>query len=134
MKLRDDLPTLRMMTLRRLLATVPQPLVVEASTEVAAVEAGLREKRAGVAVVVDNGGVLRGTLQLEDLAACAGHTHADEVMATANPALEPESGLEDAEQSFAGGCRCVLVVASTGQLLGVLTKRDLDRVSKKRAA
>ena len=60
MKLRDDLPTLRMMTLRRLLATVPQPLVVEASTEVAAVEAGLREKRAGVAVVVDNGGVLRG--------------------------------------------------------------------------
>jgi CBS domain-containing protein len=129
----NDLPTLRLVTLRRLLAKAPPHVVFDVRTAPATIAAAIRRTGA-VAVLVDGHGVLRGTLALADLEAADGSVR-PEVRAIIAPILVPESNLEDAHTAMqVHGCERVVVATIRGELLGVLTRRDLARGAARSAA
>ena len=128
----DDLPTLRLVTLRRLLSNTVPPLVFDTSANIAAMKAALRDSPSSIAVLVDHDNILHGTVCLADLAAVDGAQPASTVMATATPVLAAENDVEAAYlEMFTHHADRVLVVDPTGRLLGVLTMRDL---TERRAA
>jgi len=122
----DDVPTLRLVTLRRLLAGLGPPLVFEVTADIASVAAGLRASRTSAAALVDEQGILQGTLSLAELAGADGRSRAETAMTIGAPMLAPESNIEDALRAMrTHHASCVVVAAASGELLGVLTAGDL---------
>jgi predicted transcriptional regulator len=126
----DELPTLRMSTLRRLLRQTVPPIVIDPSTPIATVARTLAAQPGATAVLVDASLVLRGTLAIDDLD--GPNDHAAEAIAVKTPMMEPETDLDSARMTMQlAGVDRVLVVAFNGQLLGVITRDDLDRAMKR---
>jgi len=127
--LTTDAPTLRLITLRRLVARRPPPLVFGTRTPVDAIMFALRRSQSTFAAIVDDtddSGILRGTLCIADLADHDSHTTAEVAMVTTAPMLRPEDDVDEALLEMMGhAADRVLVVDSRGTLLGVLTERDL---------
>jgi hypothetical protein len=110
----DETPTLRMVTLRRLVARKPLPIVVANGTAASEI---FRELPDAIVVFVDERGVLCGTQRRADPGAVADA-----------PILEPEQDVESARLAMrVHRADRVLVVDASGHLLGVVTDRDLDR-------
>jgi CBS domain-containing protein len=118
----DDLPTLRLVTLRRLLPRHGRTLAFELATPVAQVAAALGGS-AAIAAVVDGTGILQGTVALADLCDCDPACPIGAVMQRDASVLQAELELEQA-WSLVRDDR-VLVVDADGRLLGILTRRDL---------
>jgi hypothetical protein len=110
----SDAPTLRLVTLRRLVAQRPSPLIVdvaEAGTIVHELSVGC----ARVAVLVDADGAFCGTL-------CPG----DAQPIVDAPVLLAEADRNEARSAMVThGCDRVIVATATGELLGVLVAADL---------
>ena len=132
----EDVPTQRLVTLRRLVSGRSHPPVFDQRARIHAVEGALREAPEAVVVLVDHAGVLQGTLRLEDLhAGDARSMHVEAVMAREAPIMDPESSLEAAMSVMqAHQADRVLVVTPSGELLGVLTDDDLRRHARRRVA
>ena len=126
--LADEQPTLRLVTLRRLVRGTRPPVVLAQDARVADVRRAFASEPSMVIVLVDDANVLRGTLRLADLSAmndsCAS---AGECMRAA-PVLQAEDDIDTARcvMSSAATDR-VVVIGTGGELLGVLTDRDLER-------
>jgi Mg/Co/Ni transporter MgtE len=122
----DDLPTLRLVTLRHLIPKTAPPLIFDGSTPISVVEAGLRDSPSTVAVLIDESGILRGTICFSDLGAVDGRRRADAVMSTTTPIVEPECDIEEVRVTMAThDADRVVVVTAAGELLGVLTAGDI---------
>ncbi len=103
-----------MITLRRLVGRMPAPIVVDVGTEASEI---FRRSPDAIVVLFDGNGVLCGTQRAGDAA-----------MVTLSPVLEPEHDVEMARLAMrAHHTDRVLVVTSTGRLLGVAIDRDLPR-------
>lgn len=123
----EDVATLRLVTLRRLVkATVP-PLVFEGTATVDEVRAALREIPSATAVVIDECSVLQGTLRLDDIDDSDHDSRASDVMSRDAIVLEAENDPETARDAMERTGGPVLVVSPSGELLGVLTPQDLIR-------
>lgn len=122
----EDTVTLKLQTLRRLLTRAPGHLVVDVHARLADVEAELLATPAAVAVVVDDAGVLQGTLRLQDLPGHDRALPAGAVMTREMPQLVPEQDPESALRLMRA-CKTdrLLVVEANGTLLGVLTEDAL---------
>jgi predicted transcriptional regulator len=126
--LADDMPTLRIITLRRIVARRAAPLVFDSRTTIATIDDAFQRSSTTFAALVDSAGVLRGTLCIADLADIDRNASADAVMVTNAPIVRPEDDIDEAHlEMTAHGADRVLVVESSGVLLGVLTERDLIR-------
>ena len=126
----DELPTLRMCTLRRLLRQTVPPIVIDPSTPIATVARTLAASPGAIAVLVDASFVLRGTLALDELDGPSDHVA--EAIAVKTPMMEPETDVDSARITMElAGVNRVLVVAFNGQMLGVITRDDLDRAMKR---
>ena len=126
--LADDTPTLRIITLRRIVARRAPPLVFDSRTTIAVIIDTLQQTSTSFAALIDSTGVLRGTLCIADLADIDRNACADAVMVTNAPIVRPEDDIDEAHlEMTAHGADRVLVVESSGVLLGVLTERDLIR-------
>lgn len=130
--LADEQPTLRLVTLRRLVRGTRPPVVLAQDVRVADVRRAFASEPSTVIVLVDDANVLCGTLRLADLTAmndcCAS---AGDVMRAA-PVLAAEDDIETARRAMdSAATDRVVVIDTAGELLGVLTDRDLER---KRAA
>ena len=126
--LADDLPTLRIITLRRIVARRAPPLVFDSRTTIATIDDAFQQSSTAFAALIDSAGVLRGTLCVADLADIDRNASADAVMVTNAPIVRPEDDIDEAHlEMSAHGADRVLVVESSGVLLGVLTERDLIR-------
>jgi predicted transcriptional regulator len=126
--LSDDTPTLRIISLRRVVARRAPPLVFDSRTPISKIDSLLRDSPTAFAALIDSAGVLRGTLCIADLADIDRNACADAVMVTNAPIVRPEDDLDEAHlEMTAHGADRVLVVESSGVLLGVLTERDLIR-------
>lgn len=130
--LADELPTLRLVTLRRLVRGTRPPLVFAHDVRVAVVQQAFAREPSTVVVLVDDANVLCGTLRLADLSAMNdGCASVGDVMRVA-PVLEAEDDIETARCAMnSAATDRVVVIDTAGELLGVLTDRDLER---KRAA
>jgi predicted transcriptional regulator len=128
----DELPTLRLVTLRRLVRGTRPPLVLGQDVCVADVQQAFAREPSTVVVLVDDANVLCGTLRLADLSQVNdGCASAGDVMRAA-PVLEAEDDIETARYAMnSAATDRVVVIDTEGELLGVLTDRDLER---KRAA
>ena len=126
----DDATTLKLVTLRRLLAETPAHLIFDVHSHLDEIEHALLEAPRAVAVVVDDQGILQGTLRLADL---PGHDRtggAETAMTRETPQLVPEHDPESALRLMhASGTDRLLVVEANGTLLGVLTDDDLRRAA-----
>ena len=124
----EDMPTLRIITLRRIVARRAPPLVFDSRTTIAVIADTLLQSSTNFAALIDSEGVLRGTLCVADLADIDRNASADAVMVTNAPIIRPEDDIDEAHlEMTAHGADRVLVVESSGVLLGVLTERDLIR-------
>jgi len=130
----QDLPTLRLRTLRRELVGVLPPIVLDARAPLIEVERALIDAGGGLAILVDASGVFQGTVSLAELrAADDGRAAAATRMSSRVPMMEPESEVEGAMRAMGhAGVEHVLVVAADGALLGVLSRRDLERRAARR--
>lgn len=127
----DEQPTLRLVTLRRLVRGTQPPIVLAQNTCVADVIHALDGAASSVVVLVDEDNVLKGTLRIGDLHSTDRMASAGDVMRDA-PVLEAEQDIETARTVMSSGATDrVIVIGTTGELLGVLTERDVER---KRAA
>ncbi|MBV8759860.1 MAG: CBS domain-containing protein [Deltaproteobacteria bacterium] len=122
----EETPTLRLTTLRRLVRSSEPPLIVAASTKTADVSAALKRSPRSTAVIVDEENVLQGTARLADLTAASSDDPIALAMSTTTPQLMPENDVESARLVMdAQHTDRVLVVSSTGGLVGVVTRSDL---------
>lgn len=122
----EDSVTLKLQTLRRLLAAVPAHLIFDVHCNLEQIEAELLERPRAVAVVVDDDGILQGTLRLQDLPGHDRSLRADAAMTRETPQLVPEHDPESALRVMrARNTDRLLVVEANGTLLGVLTEDDL---------
>jgi predicted transcriptional regulator len=130
----DEQPTLRLVTLRRLVRGTRPPVVLAQDARVAEVREAFASEPGAVVVLVDAKNVLRGTLRLGDLDAVTntdGSASAGDVMRTA-PVVEAEQDIETARDAMdSAATDRVVVIGTAGELLGVLT--DLDLVRKQAA-
>jgi len=129
----DELPTLRLVTLRRLVRRTVPPIVFDQATPLGVVEDALAQVPDATAVLVDTSRVYQGTLRLPDLVFCDRTAPAEEAMSIVTPVLFGEEDLAAARTAMSSAdTDRVLVIAPDGELLGVLTERDLD--DRRRAA
>src|SRR5689334_4712118 len=116
----EDTVTLKLQTLRRLVAGAPSHLIFDVRTNLGEIEGALLATPRAVAVIVDDAGVLQGTLRLQDLPGHDRSLAANAVMARdllqAVPEQDPESALQVMR---AHDVDRVLVVEANGTLLGV---------------
>jgi CBS domain-containing protein len=123
-----ELPTLRLATLRRLLARKPAPLVFDRDTPLAIIEEALAELPFAKVVLVDRDGALCGLLSASDLPLIRDHhLPAATAMATHVVVLEPEYDVESALAALEVQHADHVVVALAGSLIGVLSRADLER-------
>jgi Mg/Co/Ni transporter MgtE len=115
----QEVPTLRLVTLRRLLAKEEPPAVLEPTATVDSLDTRF-------AVVVDDGNV-RGTLSRDDAWFAPDGARADAVMSTRFVALEPEDDADTALEALrVHDADRVVVISRRGELLGVLTSADMQ--------
>ncbi|HET9989824.1 MAG TPA: CBS domain-containing protein [Kofleriaceae bacterium] len=129
-----ELPTLRLATLRRLLATKPAPLVFAADTPLRIVDEALRELPQATVVLVDRDHALCGVMVVADLPSVDRASRADVAMSTRMVVLEPEHDVDAALATLDAHHAEHVVVALAGQLLGVLSRGDLVRAHRPRRA
>jgi len=126
----DDAITLKLLTLRKLLAANPAHLIFDVHSHLSEIEGRLLETPRAVAVVVDDRGVLQGTLRLADLPGHDRTQPADTAMTRGAPQLVPEHDPDTALRLMRSvGIDRLLVVEANGTLLGVLTEEDLARAA-----
>jgi Mg/Co/Ni transporter MgtE len=119
----QEVPTLRLITLRRLLKGAPPP-VLESRTPVAT----MFEHDAAFAVVVDATRAVCGTVSRDEAWFATDAAPAESVMSTSFVALEPEDDADTAAEALrARNADRVVVIARNGELLGVLTGADIMR-------
>ncbi len=130
-----ELPTVRLATLRRLLAGSVLPLVFHRETPLSIIEEALWEVPLAKVVLVDLEGALCGVLTSTDLPLIR------EPAATAEAAmverivfLQPEHDVETALATLKFQHADYVVVALAGDLIGVLSPSDLERAANKRRA
>lgn len=129
----DELPTLRLVTLRRLVRRTVPPIVFDQKTPIGVVGDILAQIPDATAVLIDGSRVYQGTLRLHDLSACDRTSPAEQVMSILTPVLLGEEDIDAAQAAMSSSdTDRVLVIAPDGELLGVLTDRDL--ADRKRAA
>ena len=115
----QEVPTLRLVTLRRLLAKQAPPSVLAPTATVDAIDSRF-------AVVVDDGNV-RGTVSRDDAWFAPDGTPAEAVMSTRFIALEPEDDADTALEALrTHDVDRVVVISRRGELLGVLTSADMQ--------
>jgi hypothetical protein len=103
-----DLPTLRLVTLRRLLVGATSPLVFAFDTPLGVIEQAQREVPDAKVVLVDRDHTLCGVVG-------GGHVF-----------LEPEYDLESALDALHAQHADYVVVSLAGSLLGVLSRDELE--------
>jgi CBS domain-containing protein len=125
----EDLPTLRLTTLRRLLSKTAPPMVFDESICVSDIEQVLALSPGSLAVLVDAANVLQGTLSAAELELVADHSVcAANVMSRRVVSLLPETDLDTAVATMlVHRTDHVLVVTASGQLLGAFSKHDLEQ-------
>lgn len=130
-----DLPTLRLATLRRLVSVGPPPLVFPCDTPIEIVEEALWELPFAKVVVVDPEHALCGVLVANDLPTetIAGLS-LEELMDTRMVFLAPEHDVEAALTTLRARHAEHVVVSLAGELLGVVSRSELERANLKRAA
>jgi CBS domain-containing protein len=130
-----ELPTVRLATLRRLLATKPAPLVFASDTPLRIVEEALRELPLATVVLVDRDHALCGVLVATDVPAEHEEAmRASVAMSTKIVVLQPEHDVETALATLDTHHADHAVVALAGQLMGVLSRGDLERAHRPRRA
>ena len=119
----NDLPTLRLTTLRTLTRHAPPLAVVHVSTPLANLEPMLVDERSWV-VAVDDDGILRGVLSHDDAEYALRIDHdgwVTDYMARSSITLDAECEIAEACAAVeAEGVDHVLVVSPGGELLGVV--------------
>jgi hypothetical protein len=124
----DDVQTLRLVTLRRLVKGTTPPLVFEETTPLESISEALKQTPDATAVLVDTNAVLQGTLRLGEIQELDGDVPAAWVMSRGAPVLEAEDDVDAARCAMSkGSANRVVVIGLTGELLGVLTERDIAR-------
>jgi predicted transcriptional regulator len=127
----QDMPTLRLWTLRKLLAHTPPPLVFDQASPIGVIADALAETRNALAVLVDPAQNFRGILSHELVARGERTTPADQVMTTRTTVMEPEADVEAAVAMIREyELDHVLVVTANGRLLGVLSRGDLEAAGR----
>lgn len=130
-----ELPTLRLATLRRLLKTKPAPLVFARDTPLRIVDEALGELPQSTVVLVDRDHSLCGVLPVANLAEDHDQSaRADVAMSTSIVFLEPEHDVDAALATLEAHHADHVVVALAGELLGVLSRADLERAYRPRRA
>jgi len=130
-----ELPTLRLATLRRLLATKPAPLVFARDTPLRIVEEALGELPQSTIVLVDRDHALCGVLAVADLPPDHERAARAEIaMSTRIVFLEPEHDVDAALATLDAHHADHVVVTLAGELLGVLSRADLERAHRPRRA
>jgi predicted transcriptional regulator len=122
-----DVSTLRLKTLRRLLGRDRTLLVFDATTSIREVRAALA-LTGDVAAIVADGGVLSGTVSMDDVATAEDSDAAiGDVMDRTAPLAPAELEVDDAF-ALVKEARAdrVVVVAPSGELLGILTRAELE--------
>jgi CBS domain-containing protein len=123
-----EAPTMRLATLRRLVSATNQVLTYDQKVLVSEVADALRTTPGTTAVIIDDDGVLVGTVRLGDLR--DGHDPASTVAAVMfrnAPIMTPDTEVSDALAMMSESASDrVLVVSPSGELLGILTDSDLD--------
>lgn len=126
--LADDVPTLRLVTLRQLLRATLPPVVLGVGTSVEFVRRALGEIPGAMGVVVDPASMLVGTITLHELIGCAGDVAIERVMSAATAIVGPEQDIDAARTAMrAHDTDRVIVVDHDGSLLGILHASDLQR-------
>jgi Mg/Co/Ni transporter MgtE len=117
--------TLRLQTLRRLLGRERQLRVFGAAATIGEVRWELGDTRA-IAAIVDDNGVLAGTVSYSDLAAGEVDQRVGDVMDRSAPTALAELEVEDAWQLVrAHRADRVVVVSAKGELLGIVSINEL---------
>jgi CBS domain-containing protein len=130
-----ELPTVRLATLRRLLKTKPAPLVFARDTPLRIVDEALGELPQSTVVLVDRDHSLCGVLAVANLPADHDEAaRADVAMSTRIVFLEPEHDVDAALATLDANHADHVVVALAGELLGVLSRADLERAHRPRRA
>jgi CBS domain-containing protein len=130
-----ELPTVRLATLRRLLQTKPAPLVFARDTPLRIVDEALGELPQSTVVLVDRDHSLCGVLAVANLPADHDEAaRADVAMSTRIVFLEPEHDVDAALATLDANHADHVVVALAGELLGVLSRADLERAHRPRRA
>jgi CBS domain-containing protein len=131
----DELPTLRLVTLRRLVRGTASPIVFDQETHVDEIEVALQGAPGAVVILVDGAGVLQGTLRLGDLRQLDPAARAAHVMSRGTPMIDAENDIEAARLLMkCSATDRLLVVTPTGELLGVVTDGDLATAPSRRRA
>lgn len=120
----DEMPTLRLVTLRRLVRRTVPPVVFEQETPLGVIEDVLQQIPAATAILVDGARIYQGTLGLPDVRGCDRTQSAEQAMTIDTPVLRAEDDVDVARSAMRTTDR-VLVIAPDGELLGVLTIDDL---------
>jgi CBS domain-containing protein len=119
-----------MLSLRRLIRDSVPPIVLEPSTPTSTVARMVASRPGAIVMLIHASFVVCVTLALEELEGPS--QHAADWLAVKTPMLEPETDVESARTTMLlTGVDRVLVVARTGQLLGVITRMDLDRATRR---
>jgi signal-transduction protein with cAMP-binding, CBS, and nucleotidyltransferase domain len=130
-----ELPTVRLATLRRLLETKPAPLVFARDTPLRIVDEALGELPQSTVVLVDRDHSLCGVLAAANLPEDHDRAaRADVAMSTRIVFLEPEHDVDAALATLEANHADHVVVALAGELLGVLSRADLERAHRPRRA
>jgi CBS domain-containing protein len=130
-----ELPTVRLATLRRLLKTKPAPLVFARDTPLRIVDEALGELPQSTVVLVDRDHALCGVLAAANLPEHHDQAaRADVAMSTRIVFLEPEHDVDSALATLEANHADHVVVALAGELLGVLSRADLERAHRPRRA
>ncbi len=130
-----ELPTVRLATLRRLLAGSITPLVFHRETPLSIIEEALWDVPLAKVVLVDPEGALCGVLTGMDLPLVREHAAtAESAMSERIVFLEPEHDVETAIATLQFNHAEYVVVALAGDLVGVLSRADLARATSKRRA
>jgi Mg/Co/Ni transporter MgtE len=121
----SEATTLRLRTLRRLLGRDRQLRMFGAAVSVGEVRWELSSSRT-IAAIVDDNGVLAGTVSIVDLAGIAPDRSVGEIMDRSAPTAAAELEVEDAWQlARAQRADRVVVVSPNGELLGILSIGEL---------
>lgn len=119
---------MRLATLRRLVSATNQVLTYVQKAPISEVAQALAGTQGAVAVIVDDEGVLVGTVRPGDLR--PGHdpsSTVDSVMFRNAPIMTPDTDVDDAIAMMSESASDrVLVVSTAGELLGILTDSDLE--------
>src|SRR4051812_45430344 len=128
------LPTPRLATLRRLVAHLPPPLVFARETPIAIVQQALWELPFAKVVLVDRDHSPCGVLVARDLPTAPTPKIVEQIMDTRIVVLAPEHDVEGALATLRAHRAEHVVVTRAGELLGVLSRADLERAHVMRRA